>query len=385
MHRAFKFRLFTNATQDRELGIMLETHRRLYNACLDQRKTAYETTQTSINYTYQSAWFTQQRKVNSYFSRLNASSGEATMRRLDRSFRAFFRRCKQGGKPGYPRFKGKDRFDSITFPAYGDGIRLNDNRLRVQHVGVIRCKVHRPIEGVVKTATLKREGDKWFVVLSCNLGDVRVEPSTLPAVGIDVGIENFLTTSDGEVVENPHFLRSDLPALRRSQRAVARKKKGGANRHKATRKVRELYARVANLRREHHHKTVLNLIRCYGLIAVEDLNISRMLRDHRFGRAIADVAWGDFLTILRYKAASAGVAVMGVDARGTSQECSGCGREVQKGLRVRRHICPHCGLALHRDENAARNILARALQARMGPVGVNGESPVAQEATDYFS
>jgi putative transposase len=383
VRRAFKFRLFTNANQERELGIMLETHRRLYNLCLEQRRNTYKQHKHAVRYIDQSAEFKDLRSDNTYFARLNFSSAQATMRRLDKAFVAFFRRVKAGQKPGYPRFKASDRFDSIEFPTYGDGIRLKDNRLRVQHVGVIRCKVHRPVEGVVKIAMLKREGDKWFVILSCDLGEVYVEPSALPAVGIDVGLENFLTTSDGEVVENPRFLKKELPALRRAQRAVSRKKKGGANRLKAVKVVRVLHAHVANQRREHHHKTALNLIRCYGLIAVENLNIRGMVRNHRLSRAIADAAWGGFLTVLGHKAESAGVTVMAVNAWGTSQQCSECGADVHKALSVRQHVCPHCGLSLHRDENAARNILARALLARMGPVGDNGESPVAQEAVCF--
>jgi len=383
MRRAFKFRLFTNANQARELGIMLESHRRLYNVCLGQRKTTYETTQVGVLYPEQSAWFKAQREINPYFARLNFSSAQATMRRLDKAFRAFFRRCKSKEDPGYPRFKGRNHFDSIEFPSYGDGIRLKINRLYVQHVGTIRCKVHRPVEGTVKTVMIKREGDKWFAILSCDLGDCVVAPSTLPAIGVDVGLENFLTTSDGKTVENPRYLKRELPALRRAQRAISRKKKGGSNRRKATKAVRVLHVHVANRRHEHHHKTALNLIRCYGLIAVENLNIRGMVRNHRLSRAIADAAWGGFLTILGHKAESAGVTVMAVDARGTSQQCSACGKEVCKNLSVRRHVCPHCGLSLHRDENAARNILARALQARMGPVGVNGESPVAQEAVCF--
>jgi putative transposase len=383
MRRTYKFRLFTNINQDRELAIMLESHRRLYNTCLDQRITAYQTTQVGISYHEQSAWFKAQRAINPYFARLNFSTAQATMRRLDKAYMAFFRRCKMGKTPGFPRFKARDRFNSINFPRHGDGIRLNDNRLRVQHVGVIRCKVHRRVEGTIKTVALKREGDKWFLMLSCDLGDGHVIPSALPAVGIDVGLENFLTTSAGEVVTNPRFLKKELPALRRAQRAVSRKKKGSANRRKARKTVRVMHARVANLRREHHFKTALSLVRCYGLIAVERLNIQGMLRSHWMSRAISDAGWASFLEILSHKAESAGATVVAVNPRGTSQRCCGCDTEVRKALSIRKHACPHCGLTLHRDENAARNILARGLLARMGPVGANGDSSVAQEAACF--
>ncbi|MDE2095679.1 MAG: transposase [Patescibacteria group bacterium] len=371
MRRAYKFRLFTNANQERELGIMLESHRRLYNTCLDQRKTTYQTEQRSVKYTEQSARFKEQRSINPYFARLNFSSAQATMRRLDRAYQAFFRRVKAGDKPGYPRFKGRNRFDSIEFPAYGDGIRLNGNRLRVQHIGMIRVKVHRVVEGKIKTVTLKREADKWYVILSCDLGDVPVQPSTNPPIGIDMGLESFLTTSEGQSFPNPRYLKKELPKLRVTGRAVARKKKGGSNRRKAVRKLQRIHARVRNLRREHHHQTTLALILTYGLIALESLNIRGMLRNGRLARAIADAAWGGFVNILKGKAESAGVRIVEVDPRGTSQQCSACGREVRKDLSVRWHDCPYCNLSLHRDHNAALNILARVRLVRTEPVGGN--------------
>jgi len=381
MRRAYKFRLFTNANQERELGIALETHRRLYNVCLEQRKTAYEKDKTSVGYCQQSAWFTGERKTNAWFGRINFSSAQATMRRLDKAFQAFFRRCKAGQKPGYPRFKARDRFDSFTFPAYGDGIRLQKNgKLRVQHVGLVKCKVHREAKGIVKTAALKRENGKWFVILSCNLSELKVKPSKLPAVGIDVGLQHFLTTSDGKHLPNPRYLKKELPALRRAGRSVSRKKKGGKNRRKAVRKLRSIYTKVSNLRHDHRHKTSLKLVRRYGFIAVERLNIKGMLRNHRLSRAIADAAWGGFLATLKHKAESAGASVVEVNPRGTSQRCSGCGATVKKALSVRVHRCPHCSLVLQRDINAARNILALA---RIEPVGANGHEAVAQEAVCF--
>jgi putative transposase len=384
MRRSFKFRLYPNDNQERELCIMLESHRRLYNAALEQRKLAYETRGESLNYYAQSNQLKELRTADSYQVRTNFSSSQATLRRLDKSYQNFFRRCRQRGKaPGFPRFKGRDHFDSIEFPSYGDGIRLKDNRLRVQHVGMIRTKVHRTVEGTVKTASLKREVDKWFVVLSCDLGAVVVPPSTLPAGGIDVGLETFLTTSDGQCIENPRYLKAELPKLARLQRTVSRKKKGGRNRRKASRRVRVLHNRVRNLRHEHHHRVALKLIRLYGLIGVEGLRVVNMLKNHSLARAISDAGWTGFVNVLRCKAERAGTEIVLVNPAGTSQECSGCGVVVAKTLATRWHTCPHCGLSLHRDENSARNILARALQARMEPAGLKSNPALVREAVCF--
>jgi putative transposase len=298
------------------------------------------------------------------------------MRRLDKAFAAFFRRVKAGEQPGYPRFKGRDRFDSIEFPAYGDGIKLIDGELRIQQVGMVRIKRHRPIEGKIKTVTLKREAGKWYAVFSCDLGDVAVEPSAHPPVGIDVGLESFLTTSDGAPEPNPRYQKTERPELRRAQRSLARKERGSKHRRRSKRKVAKVHARVRRLRQEHHHQVALRLVRRSGFIAAESLNIRGMLKNDRLARAISDAGWSGFLLTLRSKAESAGVAYVEVDARGTSQQCSGCGSEVRKDLSVRWHNCGHCGLSLHRDENAARNILARGLLARIEPAGLNVDQQV---------
>ena len=372
MLRAFKYRLFTNANQERELAIMLESHRRLYNTCLDYRQLAYAQYRARVTYCDCSRWFQHQRSGNPYFARLNFSSAQATMRRLDKAFANFFRRIKEGNaKAGYPRFRGRDYFNSIEFPAHGDGIRLKGNRLRVQHVGVIRVKLHRPAEGTIKTIAIKREAGKWYVVASCELPDVAIKPSALPSVGIDVGLKSFLTTSDGRHEPNPRYLKSALPQLRIAGRAVSRKKRRGINRRKAARRLQVVHARVRNCRREHHYQVANRLILAYSLFAVERLNVRNMLRNRRLARAISDAGWSGFLNVLRHKAEKAGAQFVEVDPRGTSQQCSQCGQEVKKTLSVRWHDCPHCSLSLDRDHNAALNILARARQARTGLVGYN--------------
>jgi len=219
--------------------------------------------------------------------------------------------------------------------------------------------------------TLRREAGKWYVCFSCVLPDVPLCAEGKAAVGIDVGLSHFLTTSEGDAEPNPRYLQDALPRLRVAGRAVSRKKKGGHNRRKAVRRLAGVHGRVRNLRREHHHQVALRLVRRYGFIAAESLNVRGMLRNGRLSRAIADAGWSGFLLTLRSKAESAGVRFVGIDPKGTSQQCSKCGHEVKKDLSVRWHDCPHCGLSLDRDHNAALNILARARLVRTEPVEDN--------------
>jgi putative transposase len=372
MRRAFRYRLWTNANQQRDLAAMLESHRRLWNAVLSLRQMTWDCYRETFSYGDSSRWFRAQRESNPFFARLNFSSAQATLRRLDRAFRNFFRRCAAGDKPGYPRFKGKDREGSIEFPAYRDGIRLTGNRLYVQHVGTIRVKLHRLVEGVIKTVTLKREAGKWYAIFACELPDVPLVDAGKPPVGLDVGLESFLTTSEGEQEPNPHYLKGALPELRRAQRSLCRKKKGGSNRRKQRVRVAKVHARVRALRREHHHTVALKLVRRFGLIAAESLNVKGMLGNGRLSRAIQDAGWSGFLGVLRCKAEKAGVRFVAVDPKGTSQHCV-CGQEVPKALSQRWHTCPACGLSAHRDHVSAQVILARGLaRTRPAPVNVAG-------------
>lgn len=372
MFKAFKYRLEPNVSQARELEITLETHRRLYNEALSIRKTTYETSKKSLKYTDQTAWFTSAKTSNPWYTRLNAASAQATLRRLDKAFQAFFRRVKAKQTPGYPRFKAQGRFTSWTYPTRGDGNQIKKDRLYLQHIGVIRVRWHRELQGKVKTVTISKEGDKWYVCFACEIADSAAQPSSNPPTGIDVGLESFLTTSDGTTVANPRLLKAQQRKLRLLQRALSRKKKGSKSRRKQRMRLAKAHAKVANARRDFHHKTANKLTTRYGAIAVESLNIKGMLKNRRLARAISDAAWGGFLNILQHKAESAGVKIVEVNARGTSQECSSCQTLVKKPLSCRQHICPACGYTAHRDLNAARNILARSNLAGIPPRWANG-------------
>lgn len=362
MRKAFKYRLYPTRQQAEALAKILETHRRLYNRALDERKTAYEQEKRSVSYGEQSRQLKEARKTDPFLADTNFSSCQATLRRLDKAFRAFFRRVKLGEKPGYPRFKGQHRFDTVEFPAYGDGCKLDGGRVYFQHVGPVKIKLHRPVEGVIKTVSFKRDPDGWHVIFSCDLGDVVVAPSANPPVGIDLGLNAFLFTSDGESIEPPKFYRQAQAKLRRAQRRLSRRKKGSKRRRKAAQQVAKLHQHIANQRRDFHHKTALTLVRRYGVVVHEDLNVRGISRTW-LAKSTYDAGWASFLAILGSKAAEAGCQVIAVPAYNTSQVCSRCGSlpDVPKTLADRVHICPHCGFVADRDYNAALNILRLGL------------------------
>lgn len=381
MLKAFKYRLYPTRAQEQAMESLLETHRRLYNSALDGRKNAYQNQKRTATFAEQCLLLTVARREDERLAACSAASCQRTLRRLDRSVAAFFRRLKAGQKPGYPRFRGKGRFDSVEF-TYGDGAKLTgDNKARFQGVGDVKVKLHRPVEGTIKTARFKREADGWHVIYSCDLPEGEaVEPSCAPAVGIDLGLKSFLVTSEGESITAPRLYRKAQKKLRRAQRSVARKKRGGKNRRKAVKRLARLHQHVANQRRDFHHKTAHDLVERYGRVAHEDLNVSGMVRSLNLGKSTHDAGWSGFLSILSHKAACAGVEVVGVDPRQTSQMCSRCGSlpETPLGLRDRVYRCLHCGLCVDRDFNAALNIRNRAFfpepnRARIEPLGVNQE------------
>ena len=355
MRKAFLYRLYVNETQSDKLDNLLRLARQLYNAALQQRRDAWKYQHKSLNYYDQANQLKEVRNEIPEFAQLNFSATQDMLRRLDKSFKAFFRRVKTGEKAGFPRFKSRDRFDSITFPTYGDGIKIKGNRLYVQNVGLLKIKMHRVLEGEINTVTIKRECGKWYVVFSDTV-EIKPLPVSDRTVGIDVGLKSFAVTSDSEYIENPRYLKEAEAALRVSQRSVSRKKKGGNNRRKAVKLLAKKHLHVKRQRADFAHKIADNLVKNYGRIAVEDLRIKNMVRNHHLARSISDAGWGQFVSILSYKAEYAGREFVQVNPNGTSQICSGCGATVKKNLSTRVHNCPACGLSLNRDFNAALNI-----------------------------
>jgi putative transposase len=358
MRRTFRYRLYPTRTQDSALHAQVDEACRLYNAALDERRSAWRMRGLKLNY------YTQSRQLKAIRAAgdccvANFSTCQDVLRRVDGAFADFFRRLKRGERPGYPRFKPRQRYDSLTWASWGSGCALRSNgRLYLQGAGEIKVKWHRPlpVNARIKTSTIKREAGHWYVCFSLELADPQPLPECSDAVGIDVGLTSFLVTDSGRAVANPRHFRLAERALRRAQRKLARRQKRSRRREQARLHVARLHAHIANQRRDFHHKTANWLATTYGRIAIENLNV-RGLAASRLAKSVHDAGWSQFLCILADKAGNAGRQLVAVNPAGTTQRCSACGAHVPKTLADRWHDCPACGLSLSRDQNAARNIL----------------------------
>jgi len=366
MRKTFKYRLFTTRPQLEALDGQLGEACRLYNGALQERRDAWKQ-RVSVNYYTQANQLKDIRAAGD-LGLANFSCCQDVLRRVDKTFKSFFLRVKRHETPGYPRFKSHRRFDSITFPSYGDGIKLTDNVLRVQGVGQIAVKLHRPVAGTIKTVTVKRDCGKWYVCFSVEC-DAKPLPVLDNAVGIDMGLESFATLSTGEPIPNPRWYRSAEAKLRRAQRRVARRKRGSHRRRKAVALLQKVHARIYRLRNEFQHRQSFNLVRNFGTIVVEDLNV-KGLAAGMLSKSVHDAGWSSFIAKLTYKAANAGRQLIAVNPAGTSQTCI-CGASVRKLLSDREHVCIECGLVAPRDVVSAEVILQRA---RISPSSINVEA-----------
>lgn len=361
--KSFKYRLYPTKAQTTNMERTLDLCRWIYNETLAYRKNLFETEgKSSSKYATNAllpSWKSEKPELAEVFSQTLQNVQE----RVDLAFKAFFRRVKAGERPGYPRFKGKGRYDSFTYPQMG--FKLAGNRLYLSKIGNIKIKLHRPIEGKIKRVTAWRSAtSKWFACFSVEIEDQPKPPwKDGSLVGIDMGLESFATLSNGDKIANPRFFRDEEKELTRVQRKLSKAPKGSHGRKAALKVVERVHERIANKRYEFAHQVSRDLVNRFGLIAFEDLNIKNMLQNRCLAKSISDVAWNMLVTLTSYKAESAGSMVVLVDPRNTSKICSRCGILVEKALSDRVHKCSQCGLSLDRDWNAAINILRLGLQS----------------------
>ncbi|MFA6754220.1 MAG: transposase [Methanoregulaceae archaeon] len=366
MRKTFKFRLFPTKGQKTKLKATLEGCRRAYNLCLEARRDAYERDGTSLSLYDTYRMVKDWRANDPVIGAVHTHPVQQACERVHLAFQAFWRRCKSGQNPGYPRFKTEDRYDSVTFKDPNRGFSFKGDRiLRLSGIGDVRIKKHRSLDGTIKRLTVHRDGTgMWFACFS-----VETEPEPLPkstdAIGIDVGIEKFAMMSDGTAIENPRFLKQDDKRLKTVQRQLSESPKGSERRRKKRKAFQKTWKKVENRRRDFAHKLSRSIVDAFGIICVEELNIKQMM-DGNFrslNRNIQDVAWGRFRQYLSYKAEEAGRVLIAVDPKYTSRMCSQCEKMVFKPLNQRVHSCPHCGLEMDRDLNAAINISRRGLSS----------------------
>ena len=352
MCKTYKYQIDPTPSQAKILAGWLFLCRKLYNAMLEQRIIVWQQRRKSISQYHQMRELADLKKAFPEYTQIGSQVLQDVAKRLQKSFERFWRKG-----AGFPKFQGRNRYDSFTYTQAG--WKLKDRGLVLTGCGVIKVRWSREIQGDIKTVTIKRsKSGRWFVCFSCDNVPATIYPATGKAVAIDLGIEALATTSDGERLENAQYLKRKLKHLRRVQRHLARQTKGSKRREKTRRQLARLHEKIANQRRDAHHKASTKLVRENAEIHMERIDPQFMLANRRLARAASDVGWGQFKTFLQSKAAAAGRRIVEKSAWNTSQECSGCGKMVPKKLHVRWHQCD-CGTSLHRDHNAALVILRR--------------------------
>jgi putative transposase len=394
--KAFKYRLYPNKEQEQTLFWTLTRCRELYNAALTERRDAYNfhvrqhpnyydkatrqqrTSELTVNYPEQKGTLPQiKAELREEYQDIHSQVLQDVLLRLERAFKAFFRRVREHAEePGYPRFQGRNRYDSFTYPQGGFSLDVHEKRatLTLSKIGPIKVKLHRKLEGAMKTVTIKHEAGQWYVVFSCEVE----QPAPLPVdseVGIDLGVTHFAALSDGTFIESPRYFPQAEKKLAKRQQALSRKKRGSHRRDKARKLVAKAHRKIKNQRRDFHQKHSTQLVKQHQTIVFEELEIQNLTKHAKpkqdengtylpngaaaksgLTKSILDAGWGQFQQMCVSKAAYAGRAVVFVNPRYTSQVCSQCGTVRKKSLEERWHSC-ECGCELDRDTNAAINIL----------------------------
>ncbi|HZU00157.1 MAG TPA: transposase [Ktedonobacteraceae bacterium] len=393
--KAYKFRLSPTKKQVGKLEWMLRRCKELYNAALQERRDAYQMCGISVSYRMQADQLPAIKKLREEYSDIHSQVLQDVLKRLDKAFQAFFRRVMNGEKPGYPRFKSGDRYHSVTYPQGGFEI-IHGKTLHLSKIGHIKIKVHREMKGKIKTCTIKKEGEQWYAVLTC---EYKHNPATTfhpseEETGVDLGIKYFAMLSNGDSIPNPHHYRMEEEKIAAAHQKIHRRKKGSHRRHRAKKELSCLYRKVRNRRRDFHHKESRKLVKQYRVIVFEDLQIVNMTatpkpeQDETTGKylpngaavkaglnkSILDAGWGSFVRLCTSKAAEAGGTVVKVPPHNTSQICHRCGTIVPKNLSERWHSCSTCGEELDRDHNSALEVLHRYQRTKKPCVGA-GSAP----------
>ncbi len=377
MLKMFQYRMYPSKKQATKLNEALDECRWLYNHLLEMRKNAYEQEGKGLTCYGQQSTYPILKQERPTLEHVHSQVLQNVAVRIDLAFKAFFRRCKAGENPGYPRFRGRDRYDSFTFPQSGFSLS-HENRVTLSKIGSVKMVYHRPMKGKMKTCTVHRASTgKWYVSFS-----VECEPERLPEcpehVGIDVGLKTFATLSTSEEIANPKFFRQEEKALATVQRKHSTLAKGTPERSRHRKVVARVHERIGFRRDNFTHQASRHIIDRFGVICVEDLHVNRMVHNHCLAKSISDAAWSQFFDRLSSKAEEAGRTCIKVNPAYTSQDCSrnpvwgtGIHHRQKIPMNERTYHCPCCLLMIDRDLNAALNIKAVGLHS----VGLPLEAP----------
>lgn len=362
MQKGYKARLYPNAEQQNIFNKTFGSCRFTYNHFLAERVRAYKEDGVSLTYNKTANMLTILKRKKDYLwlNEVDSMALQEVLRNLDRAYQNFFK-----GNARFPKFHSKHGKQSYRTRNQGNGIRIVGNAVRIPKVGFVKYKGLKPFDGRILNATISMSASgKFYVSLCVEMGDISLANDG-GMVGIDVGIKEFYTDSNGNTVANPKTYHKHEKKIAREQRKLSRKKKGSNNRNKQRIRLAVQHEKVANTRKDFLHKESFKLANENQVVCVEDLNVKGMLRNHHLAKAISDVSWSEFFRQLEYKMAEHGGILVRVPTfYPSSQTCSCCGYQNSrvKNLSVRDWYCPACGTHHDRDGNAAINILNKGLE-----------------------
>ena len=370
MDKAYKFRIYPNQAQIKQIQQTFGSCRFVFNHFLSKRIELYKNNGKTLNYNDCSAEMTDLKADLEWLRIPDATALQSTLKDLESAYQNFFRRVKKGEKPGFPKYKSKkNRRKSYKTKRVGNNIAVLEKHVKLPKLGLVKAAISKQVVGRILNATISQSpSGKYYVSVCC--ADVYISP--LPksgdVVGIDLGLKDLAITSGDITYLNQKHIKKSEKKLAKAQRQLSRKASGSANRDRARIKVAKIQEHIANARNDELHKMTTDIVRKYDVIAIEDLNVKGMVKNRRLAKSISDASWGEIVRQLKYKSEWYGKQIVQVDRYFPSSQLCGCGFKNKdvKDLSVRVWICPECKTLNDRDVNAARNILTEGLKQLAG-------------------